>query len=320
MGFFHGWILEFSKHFSEVHVICLQKGEYIFPPHVYVYSLGKEEGESRLKYVYRFYAYFGHIFFHVKVEYVFFHMGAIYNIVAAPFFCIRKLFATKFYWWKTHGHIGLQSRIAVFFVDRVYTAAEVSFPVETKKKYVIGHAINTDVPLSSYKEAQIKKTILFVGRVSPVKNIEYVLQTAEILRKKGIDFCVRIVGPSPDAQYKTSLEKMIVDLDLFCNVSYSGPSPIMTREISGIEGTSDATTSMSSEKPFQGTRRPALTITVPEYSSCCLIVTFEPSIVSGNNALYMTRIFEGTIPHVTTILLRYSLGSITNDALLTICL
>lgn len=222
LGFFHGWILEFSKHFSEVHVICLQKGAYILPPHVYVYSLGKEEGESRLKYIYRFYKNFGHIFFKVRVDFVFFHMGAIYNILASPFFFLRKIYKTKFYWWKTHGHINLVGKIALLCVDRVYTAAEVSFPINTKKKYVVGHAIDTNISTHLKNEVGITKTILFVGRVTSVKNIEYVLTTAQILHEKGIDFCVRIVGASPDAKYLTALETMVRDMHLDTVVTFVG--------------------------------------------------------------------------------------------------
>ena len=54
LGFFVGWIKEFAVHFDQVHVICLQKGTYDLPGNVHVYSLGKEEGESDLKYIVRF--------------------------------------------------------------------------------------------------------------------------------------------------------------------------------------------------------------------------------------------------------------------------
>ena len=31
LGFFHGWIIEFAKHFESITVICLEKGEYNLP-------------------------------------------------------------------------------------------------------------------------------------------------------------------------------------------------------------------------------------------------------------------------------------------------
>lgn len=223
LGFFHGWVLEFSKHFSEVHVICLEKGLYELPSHVHVYSLGKEEGESRLKYLYRFYKYFGHIFFTVRVDFVFFHMGAIYNILAFPFFIMRKIYKTNFYWWKTHGHINLVGKIALLFVDRVYTAVASSFPINTKKKYVVGHAIDTAISSYQKKQDGITKTILFVGRVTPIKNVEYVLKTAEILHSSDIDFCVRIVGVTPDTKYLATLNTLVHDMHLDALVTFVGP-------------------------------------------------------------------------------------------------
>ncbi len=63
LGAFHSWFSEFAKKFDEVHIICLQKGVYDLPDNVTVYSLGKEEGESDLKYLYRFYKYFGSYLF-----------------------------------------------------------------------------------------------------------------------------------------------------------------------------------------------------------------------------------------------------------------
>ena len=48
LGFFLSWLIEFSKHFEKLTVICLEKGEYNLPDNVKVYSLGKEI-ESKLQ-------------------------------------------------------------------------------------------------------------------------------------------------------------------------------------------------------------------------------------------------------------------------------
>ncbi len=52
LGFFHGWLEAFSRVFA-LTVVCLRKGAHDLS--VPVVSLGKEEGASRLKYLYRFY-------------------------------------------------------------------------------------------------------------------------------------------------------------------------------------------------------------------------------------------------------------------------
>jgi len=127
LGFFHRWLEEFAKHFDRVDVICLREGEHSLPQNVIVHSLGKECGESRIKYLIRFYRYFFSVFFRERVDTVLFHMGAIYNILALPFFLFRKRFHTKFIWWKTHGLLNIMGRIALTCVDEVVTAGGRSF-------------------------------------------------------------------------------------------------------------------------------------------------------------------------------------------------
>ena len=47
LGFFHGWLEEFAKHFEHITVICLKEGTHSLPENVEVISLGKERGTSR---------------------------------------------------------------------------------------------------------------------------------------------------------------------------------------------------------------------------------------------------------------------------------
>lgn len=224
LGFFHGWVLEFSKYFERIDIICLRKGEYALPAHVHVHSLGKEGGESNLKYLARFYYFFSTVFFGIKVDYVFFHMGAIYNILAFPFFLIRKLFNTKFYWWKAHGHINWVGRLALRCVDRVYTSTESGFPIATKKRVVVGQAIDTTrFTLEDVSNDGIKKNeIIFVGRITPIKRIEDLIQTVAILHEKGIVCTATIVGPIVDEAYYTKILKLTESLQLAEHIRFVG--------------------------------------------------------------------------------------------------
>jgi glycosyltransferase involved in cell wall biosynthesis len=210
LGFFHGWIEEFAKHFTEVHVICLQEGKHTLPPHVFVYSLGKESGESRLKYTFRFYKFFAKIFFGVRVDYVFFHMGAIYNIMAAPFFLVRTILETQFYWWKAHGHINALGRLALVFVDRVYTSTESGFRVDTKKRRVIGQAIDAKKFQFPSGTTSRSEEGIFVGRITPIKRIQDLIEVAAILKEGHPHLTWSIVGPVHDAPYYGSLKELCV--------------------------------------------------------------------------------------------------------------
>lgn len=224
LGFFHGWIREFAQHFERIDVICLKEGIHDLPSHVHIHSLGKEEGESNLKYLARFYYFFSTVFFGIKVDYVFFHMGAIYNILAFPFFLIRKLFKPKFYWWKAHGHINWVGRLALLFVDHVYTSTESGFPIPTRKRVVVGQAIDTtrftaeDVSNDGVK----KNEIIFVGRITPIKRIEDLIQTVAILHEKGIVCTATIVGPIVDEAYYTKMLKLTESLQLAEHIRFVG--------------------------------------------------------------------------------------------------
>jgi len=41
LGFFVGWVRELAKHFPQIIVVCLEKGEYDLPANVRGLSLGK---------------------------------------------------------------------------------------------------------------------------------------------------------------------------------------------------------------------------------------------------------------------------------------
>ncbi len=215
LGFMVGWLRELSTHFERIDVVCLRKGSYSLPSHVYVHSLGKEDGESRSKYVLRFYAYFIKILFGVRVDYVFYHMGAIYNILGFPFFLIRSLLHTKFYWWKAHGHINALGRVALCFVDRVYTSTESGFPIATKKRHIVGQAIDAAKFTVSEDVVRDENLILFVGRVTRIKHLEELIATARILIRTHPQLRFKIIGPHDDPEYlkvlKTESEKAGLD-------------------------------------------------------------------------------------------------------------
>lgn len=220
LGFFHRWIEEFAKHFEHIDIVCLKKGIYTLPENVTVYSLGKESGENNVKYLVKFYQYFWHCFMSNHTDYVFFHMGAIYNMLAAPFFLVRGIRKTTFIWWKTHGHINLAGRIALRFVDTVFTASKESFPIASKKRVVVGHAIDTDFFMPQAFVPPPGPAILFVGRVMRIKRVELVIETLRVLRSENIAATVRIVGSIADAEYREELKQLVREYALEAYVTF----------------------------------------------------------------------------------------------------
>ena len=52
-------------------------------------------------------------------------------------------------------------------------------------------------------------TILFVGRVMPIKNVEQIILITKELLEKGIEVRTRIIGNTPDSEYIHTLEKLL---------------------------------------------------------------------------------------------------------------
>jgi glycosyltransferase involved in cell wall biosynthesis len=192
LGFFHRWLEEFSKRFESVHVICLKEGRHELPSNVFVHSLGKEGGVSRLKYISRFYRYIWK--FRNEYDAVFVHMNPEYIVLGGP---LWKLWGKKISLWFVHRATQWQLRFAVRFADAVFTATDESMRINTWKKHVIGHGIDTKQFLLATPPAQ-QDTILFFGRLDPVKKPETFIDALEELSDSGVKFEADIVGgPTP---------------------------------------------------------------------------------------------------------------------------
>jgi glycosyltransferase involved in cell wall biosynthesis len=234
LGFFHGWLLEFAKHYEKIIVICLQKGEYDLPSNVKVFSLGKEKENlkienwylkiaTRFKYTLRFLKYI----WVERKEYdrVFCHMNPIYVVLGGLFWRFK---GKKVALWYTHKSVDLKLRIAEKLANIIFTASKESFQLKSKKVEVVGHGI--DVNKFICNENIDKKNDFFeittIGRISPIKNHLLMLKVFNFLVKNNIkNFVFNIVG-SPitdlDKRYQNKLEKYVIENNLSSFVKFSG--------------------------------------------------------------------------------------------------
>jgi glycosyltransferase involved in cell wall biosynthesis len=195
LGFFHRWLEKFAEKFEKIIVICLQKGEYHLPENVKVLSLGKEKYWHhshiirRLVSLYRFYKYIWQE--RKNYDAVFVHMNPIYVVLGAFFWRLSK---KKIFLWHIHPKVDKLLRLANFFVNKVVTATNFTFPIHSKKVIAIGHGIDIELFKRDQSINKHLKSILFVGRIAPVKNIEILIESVKLLDKKNIDFILNIVG------------------------------------------------------------------------------------------------------------------------------
>lgn len=208
LGFFVRWIEEFAKHVERIEVICLKEGAHTLPANVHVYSLGKEKGVSRGRYVLNFYRYI----WCLRRDYdaVFVHMNPEYVILGG---LLWRLWGKRITFWYTHKSVNGKLRLAVFLVNSIFTASKESFRLRTKKLRIMGHGI--DVNLFSFDERVVRgDAVLSAGRLSPTKRHDLVIRAA-----KHFPYEVRIVGDGPE---KYHLEHLTEDLLLTTRVHFLG--------------------------------------------------------------------------------------------------
>ena len=226
LGFFHRWIEEFAKHCEKVTVICLQKGEYNLPKNVKVLSLGKEKGRSKIKYLFNFYKYI----FRERKNYdaVFVHMNPEYVVLGGIFW---RLMGKKVGLWYVHRQVNLKLKIAEKLADEVFTVSKESFRVKSKKINILGHGIDVEYFSSGKEKEKNSNTlnILYVGRISRIKNCDVLIKAGKILKEKlDKDFKIRFVGApisKEDERYFKEIKSMVKALDLENNVEFIGSVP-----------------------------------------------------------------------------------------------
>lgn len=188
LGFFHGWLVEFSTHFESIEVICLREGTHQLPKNVHVYSLGKEHGVSTFGHILRFYKYLWQL--RKKTDAIFSHMNPHY-IVLGGF--IWRVWGKPMFFWRNHAKMNVMTWIAAQFSKNVFYTSPYACTARFK------HAVQMPVGIDTktfYEHTEIqrdKKTILFLGRLSPVKQPELFLDAVKELT----DYKVLVYGDDP---------------------------------------------------------------------------------------------------------------------------
>lgn len=223
LGFFVDWIREFSKHFDKIFVLALAKGKYSLPENVFIYSLGKEIGRSKLFQLAKFYKLLLELV--PQSDGIFAHMSPVFAVAGWPIAFIKK---KKIILWYLHRSLTLKLKIANLLSYKVVTAAKESLTLKSNKIIEVGHGINIDKFKTEREWSGSKFRILSVGRISRIKDYETLLRAAKKLKDHGADFTVKIVGQpimNPDFSYLESLKILKNNLNLGNSVEFIGFIP-----------------------------------------------------------------------------------------------
>ena len=155
------------------------------------------------------------------------HMVPLYAIVAAPFVRARRV---PLVLWYTHwrGHVVL--RIAMLLCTHLTSQDERSFPLPSRKLHGIGHGIDvSEFPCQPVVPAAGRSfRVLSLGRYSPPKKLDEMIEGVRIARTRGVDVRIDLYGTAgseQEAAYKRELEAIVSRPEYAGLASVGGPIP-----------------------------------------------------------------------------------------------
>jgi glycosyltransferase involved in cell wall biosynthesis len=217
LGFFHRWLEHFAMHFDEVTVITLYEGTHDLPANVRVFSLGKEKGASRGRYIVNFYRYI----FRFRHDYdaVFVHQNQEYAILGGLFW---KMMGKKVYMWRNHYAGSFITDAAAFFCDKIFCTSKYSYTAKFRNTHFMPVGIDTDDFRPAEGIPRMARSIMSLGRIAPSKNIHELIEALGILAKEKIDFTASLYGDAlpQDAKYLASLKDRVRALNMNDHVRF----------------------------------------------------------------------------------------------------
>lgn len=224
LAFTTSWISTLAARVEAMDVVTMRAGTFHPPPNVRVFSVGKEEGFSEARRAVNFYRILIQLLLQHRYSFAFAHMMPLFAVMAAPLLKMRR---TPIILWYAHGATPRLLRIAEKVVDRVVTASPHSFRVPTKKLVVTGHGIDTGLfcPVPNLDVA-VPPTIVTVGRLSPIKRLEVLVEATKLLVDAGrSDLRLLIAGPRYDQAYAARVEEQVRREKLDTVVTFVGQQP-----------------------------------------------------------------------------------------------
>lgn len=223
-GFTYRWIEALAPSFFRLEVICLEEGNSRgLPENVAVHSMGKEKNFSRWRILLRFKILVLRLI--RKTDVVFAHQNPEYAIIAAP---IARIFGRKTVLWYTHGSVSWRLRLANFLSSATMTASPESFRLKTRKAvYVMGHGIAQEFFDAYVSRDASPNNFCAVGRISPRKNYEVLIEAMHLLKNQGIAATLDIIGGEVKGseKYFAHLKELVAQQGLEKSVRFLGAVP-----------------------------------------------------------------------------------------------
>ena len=256
------WIRHLAPKVDRIDVLAHRVGAADLPANVTVSSMGKERSASKLVWLRNFYSHLWRLLRQREIDLIFVHMVPRYAILAAP---LARLFGVPLVLWNAHGTVSRYLRIAHRLVAAVVTASPESFRINSPKRIVTGHGIDTDFFTPGGEDAggdddrrlqtcatggepdetldadggqgAQEKILLTVGRISRSKDYGAIIQALALLRAQtpAVNAHLRIIGTpffDDDHAYLAELERLARERGVAAHVTFVGkvPNRLMVEE------------------------------------------------------------------------------------------
>lgn len=222
LGAFVGWWDKLAEQIDKVYILALEQRSKPTKPNMEVISMGKEKGAGFWGKFFGF--YMGLLRTIGRADAILIHMVPKYAILAAP---AAFIFRRPIYMWYTGVAAQKQLKFSVLFCRKVFTAHAAAMRVNTPKRIVIGHGINIEkfqIPNSKF-QVQMPVTILSVGRITPSKGHDLIINTVSDLIKSGYNLKLKIIGgvvQEYHLSYFAKLRKLVDDLKMESRIEFLG--------------------------------------------------------------------------------------------------
>jgi len=220
------WIVELSKHFDSTEVGSTHVGKRNELGKIRVEEIGGGNLLKRFRAILRLGRLSVPLIFHRGEYFVFHHMsprtavfpGIIFRMIGIP----QGL-------WYSHASKPISLRIAKKTVNYIFTSTQKSFPIHSNKISIVGHGI----PIKKFKgiRGTVRRTgaILYLGRISPVKQLNFLIEELSRVRSQ---LPVVFVGSEDQSAYARELNMMAkkaqINLTINKSINYSEVPQMMS--------------------------------------------------------------------------------------------
>ncbi len=223
-GFVLAWIHTLAKKFREMVIVTAYAAEFAPPENVKVYAVRKVKDEHHWTRIMLGLSIMRHLW-RDNIDVVFAHMSPMFVIFAAPVAKLRKI---PIIFWYAHRSIYKRLKIAHWFCDYVITASEESFRIESPKRVIIGHGIDTDIFVPRKITAPRQEfRILSVSRIAHTKRCHLIIDAFSRFKKSSPHIAARLIlighiAYPADRWYLDQLQKQVMELGVKDSVDFKG--------------------------------------------------------------------------------------------------